>query len=496
MGQRFNVPIIASTVKHDSITCAGQQTLSNLFYHPIEDHTGTRNSGILKGTPGFSLWKDLSGSLIRGMIVPGDGLLYVVRDSTVYKVTTSGTETSLGTLTTSTGRVSMAASQTEVVICDEVKIWKIVLATTTLSDISTTLTALDPTFVPKFVFAQNSRFYYYVGKSNKVYISNTLDAATVQSTANIQISINYGTLQWATSSAWYQYYMADNTTEIWVDQGATGVVPIIRPDGMSIPIGIMAKYSSQVIGDTLFMLAKDANGLLGVVAVKGNQYTVISDYSFLARLKEFYSITDAYAYQDNWEGHPIYCITFPNAEFTAGFDTNLGYTICYDTVTQLWSEHPSYNEDSLRQDCHEAFCSAYFNNLNLIGSYKSGKLYSESPLTYSENSQTIIRKLVTPQVLFKGNRGSISHLELHVESNEGLLSGQGSEPIVMMRVSKDYGNTWGIETHRTVSVQGQFNQRARWSTIGSSRVFTFEFTMSDPIRWVIPALTAEVSVNQ
>lgn len=488
---RINLPLIASTVSHRSITSAGAQTLSNFFYLPIEDHTGTRNSGILKGTPGFSLYKDLTGSVIRGGIVPGDGFAYIVRDNTVYKLTTALVATSLGTLSTSSGSITMAASQTEVSICDGVKIWSIVLATGTLTDNTSILFG----YVPKFVIAQNSRFYYGLTTLNRVYISNTLASNVVQSTAFITISVNYGTLMAARASAWYQYYIADNTTEVWVDQGVAGAVPIVRPDGMSIPVGIAAKDTAQVISETLYMLGKDANGLLGVVAIKGNEFTTISDYSFLARIKEFVSISDAYAFVDSFEGHPIYCITFPSKELAPGHATNLGYTICYDTITQLWIEHPSYNATSTRQDRYEANCSFFFNNLNIIGSYKSGKLYYVSSLVYDEAGQAITREITTPHVLFRGNLGTVSNLELEVESNEGLASGQGLVPTVMFRMSKDYGNTYGIETSRAISELGKFKQRARWTSLGSSKSFTFNFRFSDPIRWVIPALTAEASIN-
>ena len=493
---RMNLPLIASTVLHNSITSAGSQKLSNFYAQAVEDPSQTRPGFILKGTPGFSLWKNLSGSVIRGMIVPGDGLMYVVKDATVYKVTTAGTETSLGTLSTTTGRLSMAASRTEVVICDEAKIWKIVLATSTMSDITATLTAIDGTYVPKFVLAQNSRFYYYVGKDNKVFISNTLDAATVQSTANIQVSINYGTLQWGISSAWYQYYLAENTTEIWVDQGVAGAVPIVRPDGMTLPIGIIAKYSAQVINDVLFFLAKDSNGLLGVAMVKGNEYNIVSDYSFIARIKEFVSLTDAYAFQDSWEGHPIYCITFPSSIAAPGYTYSIGYTICYDTITKLWSEHPSYNATMSRQDRYEAYCSAYFNNLNLIGSYKTGKIFTVSALTYTEDSTIIYREIITPHVLFNGELARISDVVLDIESGEGLSTGQGIAPEVMFNYSKDRGNTFVNETTRVVSVQGQFKNRARWSSLGTARSFTLKFRFTDPIRWVISALNANVSINK
>lgn len=494
---RVQIPFINSTVTHNSITSAGTQKLSNLYAQTIEDPSKSRLVGaVLKGTPGFSLWKNLSGSVVRGMIVPGDGFLYVVKDNTVYKVTTAGVETSLGTINNSTGRISMATSRTEVVICNELKIYKIVLATATLSDISASLTSIDATYVPKFVFAQNSRFYYYVGKDNNVFISDTLDAATVQNTANIQISLNYGTLQWGIDSAWYQYYLAENTVEIWVDQGQAGAVPIVRPDGMSLPIGVIAKYSVQMIDDMLYFLAKDKNGLLGVVQVQGNQFNVVSDYSLLARIREFVSITDAYAYQDNWEGHPIYCITFPNAVATPGMGYNQGYTIAYDTVTKLWTEHPSYNDSLDRIDSHEAYCSAYFNNLNLIGSYKSGKIYSESPLVYTEDGVSITREFITPHILFNGELGTISHLEIEVESNEGLVSGQGSDPQLMISYSKDYGNTYNSETMRSASVLGQFKKRVKLFTLGSARVFTLKVRMTDPIRWVFPAITADVTLNK
>ena len=68
---------------------------------------GSKSEMAMLGTPGTALWASIGKNLIRGALV-FNGLLYVVSGNSLYSVNASGViSASLGTLTTSVGRVAM-----------------------------------------------------------------------------------------------------------------------------------------------------------------------------------------------------------------------------------------------------------------------------------------------------------------------------------------------------------------------------------------------------
>jgi hypothetical protein len=71
--------------------------------------------------------------------------------------------------------------------------------------------------------------------------------------------------------------------------------------------------------------------------------------------------------------------------------------------------------------------------------------------------------------------------QLDMETGVGLASGQGSDPQVMLRISRDGGHSWGNEHWKSAGKQGKFKHRALWRRLGTGRDFVFEVTITDPI---------------
>lgn len=81
-------------------------------------------------------------------------------------------------------------------------------------------------------------------------------------------------------------------------------------------------------------------------------------------------------------------------------------------------------------------------------------------------------------------------LELLMEGGHGLIEGQGSDPQVMLRFSRDGGKTWGTELWRSGGAQGAWNTRVRWNRMGQYRNGVVEITVSDPVNWKFVAMIA------
>jgi len=79
----------------------------------------------------------------------------------------------------------------------------------------------------------------------------------------------------------------------------------------------------------------------------------------------------------------------------------------------------------------------------------------------------------------------LSELYLDMETGVGLQSGQGSDPMITLEVSKDNGRTWSNPRMLSMGQIGQYSTRVIARRFGSSRDFVFRFRLTDPVKFVI-----------
>ena len=86
--------------------------------------------------------------------------------------------------------------------------------------------------------------------------------------------------------------------------------------------------------------------------------------------------------------------------------------------------------------------------------------------------------------MFNENRQFIvRNFEVFLEAGLGTQTGQGADPIVMMRQSNDGGKTWLPERKKSAGKVGDYTKRVRYRQCGLSRDKVWEISMSDPIPW-------------
>lgn len=76
----------------------------------------------------------------------------------------------------------------------------------------------------------------------------------------------------------------------------------------------------------------------------------------------------------------------------------------------------------------------------------------------------------------------LSDLEIYLQSGVGLTTGQGSDPVLMVQLSKDSGHTWGPEFTLPMGKIGQYARRARKAgSLGRGRQWVIRVSVSDPV---------------
>jgi hypothetical protein len=277
------------------------------------------------------------------------------------------------------------------------------------------------------------------------------------------------------------------TIEIWYSTGDS-LNPFARNQSAYIDIGITAKYTIAGMNNALFWLGSNAESNKIVYMATGYQPQRISTHSIEYLLSTINDVTDAIGFCYQQEGHFFYVLSFQNGN----------RTICYDMTTGLWHERAYFNSQTGFNERHRAICSTFWNNKVMIGDYANGNIYYFDLNKYTDNGNTIQRIRQSGHYHNDRKRVFFHSLELDLQKGIGLISGQGSDPKVMLQWSDDGGHNWSNENWSIAGIAGKVGTtyaRAKWDRLGSSRDRVFRFTMTDPVKWILIDAFADISTE-
>lgn len=460
------LPLYRKGYLGDSSTLNSQRCI-NLF---PENITGEVDSKVaLINTSGLRLLTSIGTGPHRGM-VEHLGDIFVVTRNQLYKYSSTGAKTLIGTINTSGGAVSMASngvSGGEIIIVDGVDGWT--YDGTTLATISDVDFPASPTkvlfFDGYFIVLDDNSDYFYLSAAYDGTTWSSLDKArTERDPDNILALAAHDRILWL---------IGETTTELWYNSGND--FPFDPVPNSIIEVGIHAPDSLSHVGDEgLVWLASDEKGKLQVVKSEGSKVKSVTPSSIQSIFETYATTDDAVGFSYQERGHVFYQITFPVER----------KTWVYDLGADAWHEKKDFV--SLR---HRAQTYIFFNKMHIVGDFENGNIYELDTGTYTDNGETIYREFTTSHVADKGQLLRHNYLELVVETGATtLLSGQGSSPIISMEFSDDDGNTWSNARSKSLGVLGAYKKNIRWTHLGTTRNRIYRFTLSDPIRIRIKAL--------
>lgn len=268
------------------------------------------------------------------------------------------------------------------------------------------------------------------------------------------------------------HLLGEKTSEAWIDVGSFPF-PFQRIPGTSSQHGLAAKNSPAQMGNSFAYLSQDRNGQGLVVVMDGYSPTQISTHAVTNSLVGKV-ISDAIGWTYQMEGHECYVLTFPTADLTW----------VYDLATELWHKWLSVDAYNVYHR-HRSNCAAVFQGVTIVGDYANGKLYALSATTYTEDGAVIRRLRRCPHLTSDFNQVYHSVLQLQFQPGVGLVTGQGSDPQAMLRISNDGGSTWGQERWKSIGQIGRYKNRVIWRRLGQARDRVYEVVVSDPVKAVI-----------
>lgn len=430
---------------------------------------------VMYPSPGKSLFTDLVGSSVRGAY-EYNGTLYTVCDTHFYSVDTAGAKTSLGTLFTNAGSVSIQCNTAQIAISDGHYGYTYNLTSGAFANIT------DSNFPGAGVtnFAEHDGYMYgNINNSRRTIQSTILDASTWPALAyNDQLTFP-DNLTGIFSDQREVFIHGRKGTEVRYDAGSTPFA-LEKVQNVTIQTGLAAVFSWAKIDNSFFWLTQDERGRGFVVRLNGYTPIIISTAAVNEAIQSYSTISDAIGFAYKEGNSQFYQLTFPTANVTW----------VYDASTNEWHEKSSFG---IGRDI--ANCYAFFNGKHVIGDYNSGKLYYLSQ-DYLDEAGGIIQRIRTCQhQQAQGRVLFLFELWVDIEMGVGLNSGQGSEPLATLEISKDGGHTWVSYGTASMGKIGEYRRRMTWRPKCRARIFTFRLTISDPVRCYILGANAVVKVG-
>ena len=450
------------------------QRCINLYPEMDEMHTGNEGEvASLIGTPGLSPLQTLGTYACRCLFTASNGVLYACYGNTVYSVTSLWAFTTIGTINSFTGPVSMADNGIVMYLVDGTDGWYSTLGSTSLTQ------QTSPGWMgADFVTYQDGYFIFNVPGTNQFYVTDLL-ATTINALNFASKETNPDNIVGILSDNRNLWLFGSQTTEVWYDAGNPTGSPFSIVQGGYIEVGCAAAFSVAKINNMIFFLGQDPRGKGIVYAISGYQPQRVSTHAVELAIQSYGDLSDstAYCYQEN--GHNFYVLNVPNANTTW----------VYDMVTGLWHERVYTNNGIFQR--HLGQCHAFAYGAHVIGDYQTGNFYQMSSTYYLDNGKQITRQRISPHIAKDMNRIFYSTFQLEVEPGTGLDglgwlgTGEGTNPQAMLQFSDDGGHTWSNERWAAIGQIGKTKWRAIWRRLGHARDRVFKLTITDPVKVVL-----------
>lgn len=461
------INLTGGTYKHKSLPLSAQVTRN--FRPQTQSDKKAFSENVLESWPGLLLFGTATG-IDRGMLAHKE-IVYKVTGETLYTVNSAGTHTSRGTIP-GTDRCIFTAILDSVLIVTggRVFVWN-----------GTTLTEMTDTDLeqPNSACHLNNQIIFD-GDGGRFMTSDAGDATTIN-------SLNIATAESEADDVVRVYTLRQNLLVMGGDtiqpywntgDGNPPFDPVITGN---VFVGLGALHSVANNDTVMYFYGNDDQ----VYVLQGYNAAPISTEPMAREFANYETTEDAIGFCLTDGGYNFYILTFPT----------VGKTWAYPEGGE-WFELSSGADEGRWYGNSHAFCF----RKNLIADYRNGNIYELDDNTYTDNGTTIIRTRDSAPLhggLLKapGKRLEMNRFELLLETGVGLVSGQGSDPVVMLSFSDDGGRTFSTEMWGTIGQVGEYQYKVEWFALGSFESRILRIRTSDPVHYSIYSAAAEIEIG-
>lgn len=423
------------------------------------------------GAPGVTAFSTAGTSPNRGSW-NFNGAAYFVQGSSLYTVAADGTAVQAATGIAGAGPVGISDNGQQLCVVNGAQGY---IYTTGGGLVPITSTAFYPcrtvTFMDGyFIFDRFGTNEYFISALYDGLSYNGLDFAS----AEAQPGFVVGTAQ----NLQLLFIFCTGHIEMWYDAGAAAF-PFQRYAGGVINYGTVSPYSIIKQDGAIFFLGADHV----FYRLQANTPIRISTHPIETIIEQDPDISQAVSSTYTIQGHKMVQLDLPASNRTLVFDISTGQW----HERQSWTSNTAGNVVNLGRWRGSHALEIY--GKVILGDAFDGRIGELDWTVFTEYGG--IMPMICRSTTLHADRKRLfmSRFELDMEAGVGLTTGQGSNPQVMLRYSRDGGKTWSKEElWRSLGKLGEYNKRLRWMKMGQGFQYTFELLITDPVfRTIIQA---------
>ncbi len=466
-----------------------QRTI-NWYPKISRDEENNKTKLALFPRPGLTQFASVTGDVVRGLFTARtltSERCFAVVDTTLYEVFYDGSMTSRGALTGmsvgSNSKVYMEINNNnELMIQDPLAGYIFKLNTNVLTRIT------DADYPGGSTLAYADGYFIISDNNGRVTFSELGVGTSWDGLDFFTPSFKPDKVRAVTTFREEIYCFGDSTIEVYINDGET---PFIRQARTSIYYGLTARDSVSSWHGGVFFLGKSVNGGNDIYMM-GTNYALnpISTPAIASKINE-QTNEDAEGYVTcSKDGHIFYHLHLPS----------LKTTFVYDMSTNRWHERMSarpYTDvnGEQQQDVYRGKCYTQFKGLNLFGDWYSGKIFKEDNTLKTDDGNIRVLQRISPILHRELKYISVYELEIDVNSGFGTTTGQGVDPIMMLRYSLNGGNTFETEEYVKLGPLGEYDFKVIKNKLGTARNWVIDFKVTDPTDIVLMQASARISVG-
>lgn len=442
------------------------QKLLNFFVE--RQAPDAKSQAPLFSAPGIDAFSNAGSAPCRGSWL-FNGKAYFVTGQTLWVVTAAGVATAVGTGIAGTNVVGMSDNGQQLCIVNGVNGWIYVDTTNTFTQIT------DPAFFSADTVTFMDGFFIFDRKgTNEFFLSNLYDGLTYNALAFASAEAQPGFVIATAQNLQLLFVFCSGHIELWYDAGTTPM-PFARYAGSVLNYGTVSPYSIVSQDGALFFLGFDKV----FYRLQANVPQRISTHPIEHLIELDADITTCEQMTLTIEGHKLIFWTFPSSNIT----------VCYDISTGKWHDRDSVNANFISMGRYRGRAALTAYNQILLGDAFDGRIGALDWTTYTEYGLPMRGLIHSSDQHQDRRRVFCSRFELDVQAGVGLVSGQGSNPQIMLRRSIDGGMTYSVaEIWRGMGRIGEYQKRLRWLRQGQGRQMMWQLTVTDPVpRTIIQA---------
>lgn len=270
--------------------------------------------------------------------------------------------------------------------------------------------------------------------------------------------------------------LGEETGEFWFNSGASPQ-PFAYARGSLFKSGTCAPWSALELGGSFVWVSGSKDGKGRIMRANGYNPSALGNYAVetaFAGYARTSTIDDTEAMPYEIEGHLFATFSCPTARASWGVDMETG----------AWHELSSRDANGIDTVWGgRGHCVAF--NKHLVGDRATGVI-AEMDVNIGADLGRPIRRLRMGPPLWASSRQQmlVSRFSVILENGLGALAGQGSDPRLMARFSRD-AKRWSAERQAGVGKIGEYAHRCYFTRLGASEplwVPEVSFTEPSPFR--------------